>query len=75
MDVHMPDLDGLEATALIRKYEEEHQIANPIPVIAMTAAAMKGDRERFMEAGMTEYISKPFKVKDIEIMLQLFFDK
>jgi len=73
MDVHMPELDGLETTELIRKHELEKQTIQPIPIIAMTAAAMKGDREKFLKAGMTEYISKPFKIKDIKkILFNLF---
>jgi CheY-like chemotaxis protein len=72
MDVHMPELDGLETTALIRKYEKDRNTL-PIPIIAMTAAAMKGDRERFLEAGMTEYISKPFKIEDIKKVLFSLF--
>jgi len=73
MDVHMPELDGLESTELIRKYEQENGIQKPIPIIAMTAAAMKGDKEKFLEAGMTEYISKPFKIKDIKkVLFNLF---
>ncbi|NPD85159.1 response regulator [Lentimicrobium sp. L6] len=73
MDVHMPELDGIETTAMIRKHEKEDSISNPIPIVAMTAAAMKGDRERFIEAGMNEYISKPFKVADLENILHLIF--
>lgn len=73
MDVHMPEMDGLETTAIIRKHEKEDKISNPIPIVAMTAAAMKGDKERFLEAGMNEYISKPFKIADLERILQLIF--
>lgn len=73
MDVHMPELDGLETTAMIRKHEKEDKISNPIPIVAMTAAAMKGDKERFLAAGMNEYISKPFKIADLERVLHLIF--
>lgn len=73
MDVHMPELDGIETTELIRKHEKEENIENPIPIIAMTAAAMKGDKERFLDAGMTEYISKPFRIFDIKKVLFSLF--
>jgi len=73
MDIHMPELDGLETTAMIRTHEKEDKISNPIPIVAMTAAAMKGDKERFLEAGMNEYISKPFKIADLESILQCIF--
>jgi len=63
MDVQMPILDGLEATRQIRKQESE--TGDHIPIIAMTAHAMKGDKERCITAGMDSYISKPIKIKEL----------
>jgi CheY-like chemotaxis protein len=64
MDVQMPGMDGLKATGIIR--EREKKSGSPaVPIIAMTAHAMKGDRERCLEAGMNDYISKPAKADDL----------
>jgi PAS domain S-box-containing protein len=61
MDIQMPEMDGFEATARIRELEQANEAGPHIPIIAMTANAMKGDKERCLEAGMDGYVSKPVK--------------
>jgi CheY-like chemotaxis protein len=63
MDVQMPEMDGLEATAIVR--EGEKTTGRHIKIIAMTAHAMAGDKERCLLAGMDAYVSKPLSVKDL----------
>ena len=69
MDVNMPEIDGYTTTKLIRQLPEPH--CN-IPIIALTADAMKGDKEKCLAAGMNNYISKPFKLEDIEDVLKSY---
>jgi two-component system sensor kinase len=57
MDVEMPELDGIQATRAIR--ELERRTGQHIPIVAMTAHAIQGDRERFLAAGMDDYLAKP----------------
>ncbi|MFT5328857.1 MAG: two-component system sensor histidine kinase/response regulator, partial [Planctomycetaceae bacterium] len=63
MDVQMPELDGLQATAKIRW--TELTTGTHTPIVALTAHAMKGDREKCMEAGMDGYLSKPLRAKEL----------
>jgi CheY-like chemotaxis protein len=72
MDVQMPEMDGFETTAAIRAQERE--TGNHIPIIAMTAHAMQGDRERCLAAGMDNYVSKPLKVPELLELLQNYSD-
>src|SRR5262249_43471089 len=63
MDVQMPELDGLQATRHIR--ERERQTGDHVPIVAMTARAMKGDREQCLEAGMDGYVAKPVRQQEL----------
>ena len=63
MDLHMPEMHGFGATACIR--EMEKATGKHVPIIAMTARAMKGDREKCLEAGMDGYVSKPIAIEEL----------
>jgi two-component system, sensor histidine kinase and response regulator len=68
MDVQMPEMDGVEATAAIRALEKGN--SRRLPIIAMTAHAMKGDRSRFLRAGMDGYIAKPIQASELLSMVE-----
>jgi signal transduction histidine kinase/CheY-like chemotaxis protein/HPt (histidine-containing phosphotransfer) domain-containing protein len=73
MDVQMPEMGGFEATAAIRALETERQ-SKPLPIIAMTAHAMKGDRERCLAAGMDEYLTKPLDPRQLCAVVEQIAD-
>jgi signal transduction histidine kinase/DNA-binding response OmpR family regulator len=68
MDVQMPEMDGFEATAIIRAREKE--TGSHIPIVAMTARAMRGDREKCFESGMDDYVSKPVNLAELAAAIE-----
>ncbi len=71
MDENMPNMGGIETTQHIRDLEKSQQ-RNAIPIIAVTANALRGDKERFLEAGMDDYISKPYNDTDLKSVLSRY---
>jgi CheY-like chemotaxis protein len=72
MDIQMPEMDGVEATRMIRNDPRFIPYAH-VPIIALTAHAMAGDKERFLSLGMDAYLSKPFDQESLRALLQRFF--
>jgi len=65
MDLMLPGMNGYEITGEIRKYETEKGVENQVPIIAITANTLDNDREKCFEAGMNEYLSKPFTAEQL----------
>jgi CheY-like chemotaxis protein len=73
MDCQMPEMDGYDAARAIRSKEKD--TGSHVPIVAMTANAMPGDRERCLAAGMDDYISKPIDVQDLSTLLRRYLDR
>lgn len=71
MDIQMPVMDGIEATHEILDYEDDEEVPH-VPIIALTANALKGDRERFLSEGLDEYISKPLETSELLAVLNKY---
>jgi signal transduction histidine kinase/ligand-binding sensor domain-containing protein/CheY-like chemotaxis protein len=75
MDVQMPEMDGIESTKRIREFEHDVKAKKPIIIVALTANAMKGDKEACLNAGMNDYMSKPFKPQELKSILDAIVEK
>ncbi len=72
MDIQMPVLGGIEATHQIIEYEEKNR-KHHVPIVALTANALSGDREKYMDEGMDNYLSKPIDLERLNVLLQEYF--
>jgi CheY-like chemotaxis protein/HPt (histidine-containing phosphotransfer) domain-containing protein len=75
MDCQMPEMDGYATTAAVREWERTATVRSRIPIVALTANAMAGDRERCLSAGMDDYLSKPFTQQDLRSVIQRWFPR
>jgi signal transduction histidine kinase/CheY-like chemotaxis protein len=74
MDIEMPVMGGMEATAKIRSYEREKGLAH-IPIVALTANALSGDKAKYLGAGMDDYMAKPIKLKELRELFSYYFEE
>ncbi|MGE0018501.1 MAG: response regulator [Draconibacterium sp.] len=72
MDIMLPEMDGYEITGVIRKIEKENNVENPVPIIALTANTYDNDKEKCFNAGMNDYISKPFNARQLIEMIEKY---
>ena len=72
MDIQMPVMGGIDATKKILEFEEKHR-KHHVPIVAVTANALDGDKEKYINAGMDSYISKPIELEQLKILIQEYF--
>ncbi|MGD8567892.1 MAG: PAS domain S-box protein [Gammaproteobacteria bacterium] len=70
MDINLPDISGVELTQKIRNMERNRQVRDFIPIIAITALALNGDRERFLQSGLNDYIAKPIELFKLDYIIK-----
>ena len=70
MDIQMPEMGGIEATSEIRNFESSTDFDTHVPIVALTANTMEGDREKYLASGMDDYLSKPIDMSDFSVILQ-----
>ncbi len=75
MDIQMPVMDGIQALRHIREREKKENKGTHMPVVAMTANALKGDRETYIEAGMDDYIAKPLTMNSVNDIINIIIDR
>lgn len=73
MDCLMPQMDGYQATRMIREMERSNGVKERSVIIALTARALKGDREECLASGMDEYLAKPIQLKTLQSMIQKYY--
>lgn len=73
MDIQMPEMNGIETTKAIRKHEQQYRAGKHIPIIAITAFVMEHDRKNCIEAGMDEFLAKPYKPLELQQKISIFF--
>ncbi len=72
MDIMLPEMDGYEITMKIRELENEKGVSKKVPIIALTANALDNDKDKCLQAGMTDYLSKPFTSLELNEMIEKY---
>lgn len=73
MDIQMPIMNGLEATTEIRRFERQMEVEHNVPIIAITAFAFEHDKQNCLDAGMDDYLTKPYRPKDLIDIIKIYF--